>query len=785
MDGTARLPRRVICDTLLRKFTHSLIIPLYPAGSMFLKWLPWKYLLRHAARRYKILDPITFLARLRRFAQPSEIQEPIELLRAGILFHARGLINTKAIQYNLDWIWPFWVEKQFNPEDPSFIPRGFSFSHVNLTHRNWTAVGAPDTPLYPIVDPRGLVTPDFDGWSLDFWILAEDGRHLFPSRTSTADQRLCMTDNLAVETACKDRDLSLVTEAALEENAGRPELAICIKGSARAPAWVAAAIRPYNPEGIQFVEKIAYLPDETCLTVNHNRRIHMSEPPERVIFSDYRTGDAAHRIHTVTDARSVACDIGMATAAALFRIPETGSKKIQIRVPLENGSKKPAESIQAPARTWGECFSDTPRLEIPDEKIRFLFDAALRTLLLLSADDVVPGPYTYRRFWFRDACFMLNALMAAGFLERAYGKLETFPLRQKRSGYFLSQEGEWDSNGQALWILHRYHALSGRPLSKKLMKAVDKGARWIIRKRTPGHTDALHAGLLPAGFSAEHLGPNDYYYWDNFWGLAGLKAAAALAASSGSLAMAAQLEKEALDFENRIFTSIDAASQNIKNGAVPASGYRRMDAGAVGSLVADYPLRITPPGDSRFVGTVEYLMENCFQKGAFFQDMIHSGINAYLTLAIAQTLLRARDPRYRRLIRVVADLASPTGNWPEAIHPHTGGGCMGDGHHGWAAAEWFMMIRNLFVREEDDTVVLGSGIFPEWLKENFPVRFGPTWTPKGRITFAAEKIDGQLHLSLETEPKDGEFDMIAAIPGFKTQTVPSRQKHITVEEDAS
>ena len=40
-----------------------------------------------------------------------------------MLFHARGLVNTKAIQNNLDWVWPYWVERQFNPADTSFIPR--------------------------------------------------------------------------------------------------------------------------------------------------------------------------------------------------------------------------------------------------------------------------------------------------------------------------------------------------------------------------------------------------------------------------------------------------------------------------------------------------------------------------------------------------------------------------------------------------------------------------------------------------------------------------------------
>ena len=111
---------------------------------------------------------------------PSRRKSPNQSSFCGpdVLFHARGLINTKAIQNNLDWVWPYWVERQFNPADVSFIPRAFSFSHINLTHRNWTAVGLPDVPYYPIVDPRGLVTPHFDGWSLDFWLIGPRRRRL-------------------------------------------------------------------------------------------------------------------------------------------------------------------------------------------------------------------------------------------------------------------------------------------------------------------------------------------------------------------------------------------------------------------------------------------------------------------------------------------------------------------------------------------------------------------------------------------------------------------------------
>ncbi|MFU8822028.1 MAG: hypothetical protein ACNA8G_10790, partial [Gammaproteobacteria bacterium] len=83
----------------------------------WMKWLPWRFIIRRVAHQQGFLDPIALLARLHGFAQPSEVGEPIELLRAGVVFHARGLINSRVIQHNLDWVWPYWIERQFDPRD--------------------------------------------------------------------------------------------------------------------------------------------------------------------------------------------------------------------------------------------------------------------------------------------------------------------------------------------------------------------------------------------------------------------------------------------------------------------------------------------------------------------------------------------------------------------------------------------------------------------------------------------------------------------------------------------
>ena len=178
---------------------------------------------------------------------------------------------------------------------------------------------------------------------------------------------------------------------------------------------------------------------------------------------------------------------------------------------------------------------------------------------------------------------------------------------------------------------------------------------------------------------------------------------------------------------------VQTASHRDRLG-VPASPYRRMDSGAIGSLAAGYPLHLWGARDPRLLDTANFLLAHCLVNGGFFQDMIHSGINAYLTLQLAQVLLRAGDARHADLTQAVANVASSTGQWPEAIHPRTGGGCMGDGHHVWASAEWVLMIRNCFVREEGDRLILCSGLPIRWLETSETIRFGPTSTPYGPIT---------------------------------------------------
>ena len=367
---------------------------------MFLNSWPIRFLITRAARAYGFLDPLNLVAKIRGFSEPSEFAEPLELLRAGMLFHARGLINTKAIQNNLDWVWPYWVERQFNPADDSFIPRAFSFSHINLTHRNWTAVGLPDVPYYPIVDPRGLVTPLFDGWSLDFWLVPPSGPLLLPSKLADRDfsQGLVLEQELRVQSRAEWGDVSLSTEVELCLQNHEPHCCVQARTSGMEAGFLAVALRPYNPEGISFIEKVALTADGCGWRINQRNSVFFDRQPTRMILSRYKAGDVAQRLHETTDHTEAISDpIGMATAVALFDLEVLREDRLEIRAPIyDEITPKKRPSIDG-RLTWQGALAPLAVLEIDDGRLRELYKLAVANLVLLSPDEVYPGPYTYKR----------------------------------------------------------------------------------------------------------------------------------------------------------------------------------------------------------------------------------------------------------------------------------------------------------------------------------------------------------------------------------------------------
>ncbi|ARN56711.1 hypothetical protein [Sedimentisphaera salicampi] len=758
---------------------------------MWLKWFPWKFLISYAAKRHGFLDPVVLWSYFQRFSQPSEVAGPIELIRDNIVFHSRGLINSRAIPQNSDWVWPYWIQRQFNPSDKSFVPSAFSLTYINLTHRNWTAAGLPGLGQLPIVDPAGMVTPHWDGWSLDFWLVDKQGNVLSSSKTDGKTmQRLCFFGNLAVVTKSEFDSGKIISAVQVRQRKG--EYVCDVKLRVRSSERLAVSLRPYNPEGVSFVHTVKLDDSSRRWEVNDKTSVLFDRRVDNNYMQRYADGDVSTRLAGKSGETedSVKCKVGMATAAAVFEPDEDGQLDMNLFIPLKkqtffgDRSSPKGNKPAGKAISWKDSLKGRCRIVIPDKKKQRLYETALRSVALhVAGEDVYPGPFTYKRFWFRDASFILDSLLCANLSHLAAPVLNSYPSRQKTGGYFRSQDGEWDSNGQAIWIIHRNWKMTGRPLSADIFESVCKAADWICRKCTNPDKDSMHAGLLPAGFSAEHFGPNDHYYWDDFWALAGLHCAAEIAESSGMISKAEKYHQQARTLRRAIDSSIEKVCAKLNQRAIPVSPYRRLDAGAVGSVVCGYPLQLVDPEDSQLLATVEFLMNSCRVKDGFFLDISHSGINPYLTLHIAQILLRAGDKRHFELAETLERLASPTGQWPEAVHPITEGGCMGDGQHIWAAAEWVNYMRSCLVYEQktNNQLILGAGIHPDWTKAGEIISAGPAPTLWGTINLTLHFEENSVSAEFKANWNGKAPEVVLKIPGFEQKTADPNAGEISAE----
>lgn len=672
-------------------------------------------------------------------------------VRSWLSRRAMGRVRA-APQIGVDWVWPYWLERQIDPTSPAFVPRGHLPSLTNVTARNWTAVGNVSSPSRAIVDPRGLVTPWYDGWSLDWWIGGDDRWH-FPSRDTGVRQRL-VANSPVVETAMRVPGGDAVHRVYAVRD-GSDELAIVeIENASSVPFAVALAVRPANPEGLAVVERIDL--HGTTVTVDGRPALLLPRAPSRVAASTFHDGDSAQVVTSgaagpvETWPANLRCEAGLAQAAFVFPLAHRATMRVAIplvpagrRTRRRGAARAPALPARVPsaadvARGWARQTDRGMRLALPEGRLADAVEANRRYLLLFhDGDAVTPGSSTYHRFGFRDAAYILGAMGGYGFHAEVAQVLHSYGDRQRVDGCFFSRRQEWDSNGAALYSLAEHWRLTrDTDVLEGLDHVVAKAAHWIERKRHSKRRprDESVQGLLPAGISAEHLGPFDFSYWDDFWAWRGLLDAATLLGALDQPDAAADISGLASALAADVRASLTLVARRRGDQIIPAGPRRDVDPGIIGSLVACWPLALIPATDPAMAATMAAVQERFTVGDAFYQGISHTGLATYLTMHLAFVELEAGDRRALDRLAWLLGAATPTFTWPEAIHPRLGGGCLGDGHDGRAAAEFLSFVRALLVREVDGGLALLSMLPPEWVGQPIEVHDAPTHA--GRLSFA-------------------------------------------------
>jgi len=270
---------------------------------------------------------IPFLEGMTHLGRPSSVLFPLELMEQGAAILLSGLNNTMAIQSNLDWVWPLWVERQADPEGEEFIPTAINLIMTNLTCRNWTSLGLEDSPREGMLDPAGMLTLHPYGWSV-FPYLRADGRTFLPPRLGAAglvSQSLregtlpWVITRYDVLPALDWTSEAVALKVGSEEAIGFTHT-LANSGPAHLSLRFGLAIRPYNPLTIGHINSIRYKGEGRggLFKVNGEPGLLLAGEPDRVVLSDRHHGDPLLRQVLIAGRRALTSRSGIACGLAEY-----------------------------------------------------------------------------------------------------------------------------------------------------------------------------------------------------------------------------------------------------------------------------------------------------------------------------------------------------------------------------------------------------------------------------------------------------------------------------------
>ncbi|HEY1787313.1 MAG TPA: hypothetical protein VGJ73_04125 [Verrucomicrobiae bacterium] len=438
-------------------------------------------------------------------------------------------------------------------------------------------------------------------------------------------------------------------------------------------------------------------------------------------------------------------------------IPLSDSKSLK---QLEQGDLD--DALGAAKSWWQTQLNSGLQLHVGEEKVDQTFRASLMYLMLArervgerSEDRRAENLYVqtvnlaqYHAFWLRDGSHMVHAYDLTGHSRNAAEALSFFAKFQKSDGEFLSQPGEHDGWGEALWAYGQHFQLTGdRKFARSVFPRVQRAIAWLEQARS---ADPLH--MLPGGAPHDDELPDGWGHLtgDNFYALDGLQEAILMARALGHDDLATEWQAQYLGYYFDLFQLLGELAKT-NGGYIPAC----LDTNAYdwGNLLTMYPDELLSPMDPLVTGTLNHALAH-YGEGLMCYGP-NSVLHQYLTMNNTQAWIARgqQQPALRELYSILVHTSSTQAGWECGPPPWTSRDFGNDlAPHNWFAADYIALVRNMLVCERSDSfgdsLDLLSVLSPAWSKPgqclwvtNAPTEYGPI---NFMATFTAQGME--LHL---------------------------------------
>ena len=369
-------------------------------------------------------------------------------------------------------------------------------------------------------------------------------------------------------------------------------------------------------------------------------------------------------------------------------------------------------------RAWRARVAKAMTIDVPEAKVRDTYTASLVNVLVARTKSPdgewvqAVNKLRYQAFWLRDAAMMTNALDRVGLFGPAGENLPFFARWQRDDGLFISRAGQYDGTGQALWAVGEHVLRAGDDaLARAWLGRMDAAIGWIARARA-----ADPEGLLPASDPRDNELVAGHLPGDDFWAVAGLDAAVAVARRlhDDTRAAAWQRERDGLRAELRAAIGPRAIPPALDTAG--GTDWGNLWAAWPGTALASHAPAVTRTLDRA---------RRQFREGIATWGP-HRNLHGYLGFRVFETELE-RGEQSRVVAGLYASLAHTTathGGFETGIRPYAQRAVDDNlAPHGWFAAEYVQLLRNMLVRDvRGGGVELGGALSPTWLQPGRHVR---------------------------------------------------------------
>lgn len=523
----------------------------------------------------------------------------------------------------------------------------------------------------------------------------------------------------------------------------------------------------YNQPGVPFDPNWVYsFSDHAFLRSGQAFYLWTDEPEGRMLtpkqFYNVQIDNSPRTLHIFPTSL-----VGM---VSYNKILAPGAERtITLRMPLTPVAEGPVtqailaadydQELQKTIAGWQQILDAGTQIDVPEAKVTDTFRASLVYDLLARnhiGDDYIQtvNQLHYHAFWLRDSSDIVHMYDVTGYPKIAAEDLAFFPRFQRDDGLYLSQGGQYDAWGEVMWAYGQHYRLThDLAFAQRVFPSVEKSVAWLQKARA---TDPLH--LIPASDVKDNEYVSGHITGYNLLALAGLHNAAILADATGKHQQAEQWRAEYQSYRADLLKAIDRCAA-IDGGSIPPSLDGNCSGQYWGNLLGIYPERIFSPDDPLITATLKSTRAtyaegiSTYGTGRFLHDYV--GIKNTFSEIIRGDQQEAVQDLYGWLLHT-----SSTQEGFEFAIRAWGDRDFADNlpPHGWFAAEYRTMLRNMMVREDDGAVHLLSILSPAWMGAGKTIRVDHAPTESGEVGFTLTQPDAtsaviDLNFAWRDQPK--------------------------------